>query len=145
MNNNLVDIPAILNNSIYTVEREQIGHTIINGKGIEILKGNKKNVALLTAHLITEIKKSLEISKKYGKTMGNVHLYLKGCTLRSLSITMFKKIVRVLSQTFEDTLNYCYIYDISKMATMTWNLVKHFVDPDTRKKILIINTQVKSR
>ncbi len=42
MNNNLVDIPAILNNSIYTIEREQIGHTIINGKGIEILKGNKK-------------------------------------------------------------------------------------------------------
>ena len=142
---NLVDIPAILNTSIYTVERDQIGHTIINGKGIESLKGNKKNVALLTAHLITEIKKSLEVSKKYGKTIGNVHLYLKGCTLRSLSISMFKKIVRVLSTTFDDTLNYCYIYDISKLATITWNLVKHFVDHDTRKKILIVNTKVKSR
>ena len=86
---NLVDIPAILNTSIYTVERDQIGHTIINGKGIESLKGNKKNVALLTAHLITEIRKSLEVSKRYGKTIGNVHLYLKGCTLRSLSISMF--------------------------------------------------------
>jgi len=143
--NNLVDIPAILNTSIYTVEKEQMGHTIINGKGIEILKGNKKNVALLTAHLITEIRKSLEVSKKYGKTIGNVHLYLKGCTLRSLSISMFKKIVRVLSETFEDTLNYCYIYDISKLATMTWNLVKHFVDPETRRKILIVKTQLKSR
>ena len=143
--NNLVDIPAILNTSIYTVEKEQMGHTIINGKGIEILKGNKKNVALLTAHLITEIRKSLEVSKKYGKTIGNIHLYLKGCTLRSLSISMFKKIVRVLSETFEDTLNYCYIYDISKLATMTWNLVKHFVDPETRRKILIVKTQLKSR
>ena len=142
---NLVDIPAILNTSIYTVERDQIGHTIINGKGIESLKGNKKNVALLTAHLITEIRKSLEVSKRYGKTIGNVHLYLKGCTLRSLSISMFKKIVRVLSETFEDTLNYCYIYDISKLATMTWNLVKHFVDPETRRKILIVKTQLKSR
>ena len=141
----MVDIPAILNTSIYTVEKEQMGHTIINGKGIEILKGNKKNVALLTAHLITEIRKSLEVSKKYGKTIGNVHLYLKGCTLRSLSISMFKKIVRVLSETFEDTLNYCYIYDISKLATMTWNLVKHFVDPETRRKILIVKTQLKSR
>ena len=135
-----MNVPTILQTCIYTVEKDTMGHTIIMGTGLEKVKDNRGNITLLTTRLIEEINNALIISQKYGKKTSNVHLYLKGCTLKSFSFIMFKKLIKVLNSTFEDTLNFCYIYDISMLATITWNMLKHFVDPITRKKILLVKT-----
>ena len=135
-----MNVPTILQRCIYTIEKEGMGHTIIMGTGLEKVKDNRTNIGLLTNRLIEEINNSLLISRKHGNTTSNVHLYLKGCSLKSFSFSMFKKLIKVLNGTFEDTLNFCYIYDISKLAIVTWNILKHFVDPVTRKKILLVKT-----
>lgn len=130
----------MLANGIYTIENEMSGQTIINGVILETIKNTKENYILIINHVICEINKSLLISKKYNNKTCNVHVYLKGCSLRNLPLTTIKKLIDVLSITFEDTLNYCYIYDVSNIAALTWNIIKRFIDPVTKKKVILIKS-----
>ena len=135
-----MNVETILKSCIYTIEKKSMGQTIIMGIGLEKITNSEVNITYLSEHLIQEINNSLVISQKYGNETSNVHLYLKGCALKSFSLSVMKKIIKILNDTFDDTLNYCYIYDLSTVATMTWNILRFFVDPITRKKILIVKT-----
>ena len=83
-----MNVPTILQRCIYTIEKEGMGHTIIMGTGLEKVKDNRTNIGLLTNRLIEEINNSLLISRKHGNTTSNVHLYLKGCSLKSFSFSI---------------------------------------------------------
>ncbi len=133
-----MNVETIIKSCIYTIEKKSMGQTIIMGMGLEKITNSEANITYLSKHLIQEINNSLVISQKYGKETNNVHLYLKGCALKSFSLSMMKKLINILNDTFENTLNYCYIYDLSAVATMTWNILRFFLDPVTRKKILIV-------
>lgn len=135
-----MEYDSILKSNIYTIEKDGMGHTIINGVGIEALKISRGVCEPLLVHVVNEVKMALLISQKHGKSTSNVHLYLKGCSLKSFPLSLYKKIIKTLSDTFENTLNYCYIYDLSSLAIATWNCLKFFLDPVTRRKIRIIRT-----
>lgn len=135
-----MNIIEILKKNIYTVEKHDIGQTIICGQGLDEIPSTKINFSLLTQHVINEINSSLEISKKYNKSTANVHIYLKNTTFKNINILFYKRLVKTLNQTYEETLNKCYIYDLSKIGSAAWKIIKVFLDPITRKKIIILKS-----
>lgn len=136
-----MDFTRLLKSNIYCVDKDNMGHTIINGTGIEQVKCTKQLYILLEAHVIVEVNRALEISNKYGNKTSNVHVYLKNCSLKNFPLLLYKKLVKKLESTFDDTLNLCYIYDISRLAVATWTCLKIFLDPETRNKILLVNSR----
>jgi hypothetical protein len=122
------------------VDKDNMGHTVINGVGIEQVYCTKELYNLLESHMIMEVNKAIEISKKYGNQTSNVHVYLKNCSLKNFPLSLYKNLVKKLESTFDDTLNLCYIYDISRLAATTWAFLRFFLDPVTRNKILLVNT-----
>lgn len=135
-----MNVHQILEKNIYTVEKNNMGHTIIIGCGLDNLPSNSNNIKLLTDHIISEITKSLNVSKKYNNTTNNVHIYLKNCTYKNINMSMYKKLVKTLNNTFEETLNCCYIYDLSNIGTCILKIIKLFLDPVTKKKIKMIKS-----
>ncbi len=135
-----MDFIQLLKSNIYCVEKDNMGHTIINGAGIEQVKCTKPLYMLLESHVIAEVNRALDISNKYGNKKSNVHVYLKNCSLKNFPLSLYKKLVKKLESTFDNTLNLCYIYDISRLAVATWTCLKYFLDPITRNKILLVNS-----
>ena len=133
-------INSTIKKNIYCIDKNEYGHVIILMKNIYPKKLSKFEIDYLLSHLISSINKSLEISKKYSKTTGYVHIYLSNCSLKNFSHSLFKRINKVLTDTFEDTLEYCYIYSKSKFFTILWNIIRSFIDPETREKIVHIKS-----
>ena len=133
-----MNIAELFQRNIYTIEKGNRGQTIICGNGLDVMVPTKKNYALLTEHVITEIRKALDISKKYNNNTSNVHIYLKDCGFKNINLSLYKKLVKTLNNTFDETLNCCYIYDLSKIARATWAILRVFLDPVTRKKIKLV-------
>jgi len=136
----MVDTSKLLQTNIYTIEKNNMGHTIILGSGLDQLPSNNNNFKLLTDHIISEITTSLNISKKYNNTTNNVHIYLKNCTFKNINMSLYRKLAKTLNDTFEETLNCCYIYDLSSIGTFVLKVIKLFLDPITKKKIIIVKT-----
>lgn len=135
-----MNIVEILKKNIYTLDKHSIGQTIISGKGLDLILPTKSNFKLVTEYVINEINKALNISKKYNKTTTNVHIYLKDITFKNVNISLYKRLVKTLNETFEETLNCCYIYDLSKLGSVAWKIIKIFLDPVTRKKIILLKS-----
>ena len=85
-----------------------------------------------------EVEKSLEISNKYGKKRGYVHVYFNDCSVTNAPISLFKKLNKVLTSKYEDTVEEIFIYSNSQMIKKLWSIIKFIVDSDTRNKIKII-------
>ena len=134
-----MDTQELFQKNIYTIEKDKRGQTIICGNALDVMIPTKKNYALLTEHVISEIRKALEISQKYNNETSNVHIYLKNCNFKNINLSLYKKLVKKLNTTFDETLNCCYIYDLSKLARATWAVMKVFLDPVTRKKIKLVS------
>ena len=132
------NISEILEKNIYVHEKNDYGHLVIILKDLIGIKTNNENVKLFIDKIIKEIEKSLEISNKYGKKRGYVHIYFNDCSLTNAPISLFKKINKVLTSNFEDTVEEIFIYSNSKLVSKLWNIIKFIVDSDTRGKIRII-------
>lgn len=132
------NISEILEKNIYVHEKNDYGHLVIILKDLIGIKTNNENVKLFIDKIIKEIEKSLEISNKYGKKRGYVHIYFNDCSLTNAPISLFKKINKVLTSNFEDTVEEIFIYSNSKLVSKLWNIIKFIVDSDTRSKIRII-------
>lgn len=135
MNNTFSDI---LDKNIYIHEKDQYGHLVIILKELICIKNNKENIQLFINKIIKEVKNSLEISKKYGKKRGYVHVYFNDCSLTNAPISLFKKLNKVLTSQFEDTVEQIFIYSNSKFIKNLWTIIKFIVDADTREKVQIV-------
>ena len=58
---------TILKSNIYTIEKEGMGQTIINGVGIESIKLSKSLCTELLIRVVNEVRQALLISAKHGK------------------------------------------------------------------------------
>lgn len=123
-----------LDKSIYTLNVDGMGTTIIIGKGLDNFKGSYK---ILLEHFIKTIKEALAMSVDTENPVSDVHIYLKGCSFKDFPATLVRKVVKGLQKTFKDTLNMCYIHDLSSLGRKLWNCFKFLADADTRKKIII--------
>lgn len=69
-----------LDKSIYTLNVDGMGTTIIIGKGLDNFKGGHK---VLLAHFIKVIKEALAMSVDTENPVSDVHIYLKGSLLKT--------------------------------------------------------------
>lgn len=125
-----------LDKSIYTLNVDGMGTTIIIGKGLDNFKGGHK---VLLAHFIKVIKEALAMSVDTENPVSDVHIYLKGCSFKNFPATIVRKVVKGLQKTFQNTLNTCHIHNLSGMGRNLWNCFKFLADNDTRKKIFLVD------
>ena len=138
--NSMSDISLLLEKNIYIHEKNEYGNIVIVLKDLIGIKTNKTNVDLFINKIVKQVEKSLEISEKYGKKRGYVHVYFNDCSIASAPISLFKKLNKVLANRFDDTVEEIFIYTNSKIVTKLWNIIKFIVDPETREKIQIIKS-----
>ena len=135
---NDIEFKNLIEKSVYCIEKEKYGHSVFILKELIPKNFNKARRELLILHIINNVNDSLNISKKYGKLQGYVHLYLDDCGNKNFSRPLFSEINKRLSDTFQDTLVELYIYTNSKFLSLVWPLFKQLLDPITQKKIRII-------
>jgi hypothetical protein len=138
---NTETITKVLEKNIYFYEKNEYGHVIMVMKDITRLKLKSENINRFIQKVIECIEKSLVISSKYGKTTGYVHVYMNDCLLRDISISMFRKLNKELSERFENTVENIFIYSNTSLIKKLWGIVKLIVDPETRKKIKVITNK----
>ena len=132
------NINQLLEKSIYIHEKNEYGHLVIILKDLICIKLNKENVQLFISKIVKEVENSLEISSRYGKKRGYVHVYFNDCSLTNAPISLFKKLNKVLTSKFDDTVEEIFIYSNSKFVSKLWGIIKFIVDADTRDKIKIV-------
>lgn len=125
-----------LDKSIYTLNIDGMGTTIIIGKGLDNFKGGHK---VLLEHFIKVIREALDMSVDTEKPVSDVHIYLKDCSFKDFPATVVRKVVKGLQKKFTNTLNRCYIHNLSSVGRKLWNCFKFLTDADTRKKVIMVN------
>tara|TARA_B100000035_G_C20723366_1_gene432209 strand:+ start:183 stop:605 length:423 start_codon:yes stop_codon:yes gene_type:complete len=100
----------------------------------------KKNLKEILEFILLLTKKALEISDKYGKKLFCTHIYLENATIQNFNLSLFKKVNNTINKIGEEEiLETCYIYGSSTLMQKIFNIVKIFLCPGTRKKILFVN------
>ena len=100
----------------------------------------KKKYDEIANFILLACKKALEISNKYNKHLFYCHVYLNNATIKNFSLTLFKKINNLINQMKPDVLDTCYIYGNTTLVKNIFNIIKIFINPVTRKKILFIQS-----
>ena len=101
----------------------------------------KKNIDEITTYIFLAQNKALEISQKFNKERYCSHIYLESVTPQNFNLPIFKKLSRMINNNSGDkeVLDRCYIYGTSKFIKRMFNIVKVFLLPTTRKKIIFVN------
>ena len=133
------DFLLLLKNNIYVTEKNDIGHSIFILKNFVPGKINKALREIFIEYILCIIRESLNVSKKYDKKTVYAHIYLHGCSNKNFSMKLFRNINKLLAETFEDTVEYIYIYSDSLLFKNVWKIIRNFIDNDTRKKINLIH------
>ena len=127
--------------NIYTIEREGHGHTIIISKSLDVNKPIRALKDALTEHLLKQISESSAISKSHGNERSYVHVYMNGCMLKHYSFNFYRRLFTMLQEKYQDILEAAYIYDMPAYATYAWEVIRLFIDADTRNKIHMITSK----
>ena len=119
------------------IDNNNTGNLCIYIKNI-IVSNLKKNKQFddIVNFIYLSCLKCLEISKKYNKKTYNVHVYLENISRYNFSLSLFKKINLKLSNEFQDVVNIIYLYQANEISITLYNIIKPFIDKDTRKKII---------
>ena len=128
---------TLLKKNIYVFERENIGHMVLKLKDFYPCNINKYNREIFIKYIICTTKESIAISKKYNKSTSITHLYLNNSSAKNFSLGFFKKINKILSERFEDTVETIYIYNNSTIFSYVWKVIRNFIDKDTRDRIVL--------
>jgi hypothetical protein len=128
----------IMKKNIYTFERDCYGHVCIIISNFTPSKYSQKQKKMIIDYIIKVTRESLIISDKNNNKTSYVHLYLTNCTRQNFNLGWFKKINNVFSNTFENTLEFMYIYADSQLFINLWKIIRNFIDKDTKKKISLI-------
>jgi hypothetical protein len=121
-------------------EYNNFGNLIIYVKNIDI-KEIKLKVNEFMNYIFLCCYKCLNISKKYNNNTYCAHVYLDGFNMKNFSISLFKKMSKILNDWQDEAiLNTCYIYaNNNKFIVKLLEVVKLFINSETRKKMKIIN------
>jgi hypothetical protein len=130
LDNNLIEL---MRKNVYTCEKDSFGHVYVIINKFTPSKYTKKQKQMIIEYIIKVKRESLVMSNT-----SYVHLYLTNCRRENFNLAWFKKINTVFSETFEDTLEYMYIYYDSNLFSTVWKIIKNFIDKDTRDKIRLI-------
>lgn len=133
--NNLIEL---MKKNIYTLEKDSFGHVYVIINKFAPSKYTKKQKQIVIDYIIKVKRESLVISSNNNNITSYVHLFLTNCSRENFNLSWFKKINSVFSETFEDTLEYMYIYSDSNLFSSVWKIIKNFIDKDTRDKIRLI-------
>ena len=100
----------------------------------------KKNLDEIMEFILLLMKKALEISNKYDKKLFCAHVYLENSSNKNFNLSLFKKINNAINKktSGNNILETCYIYNSSAIMQNIYNIIKIFICPDTRKKILFV-------
>lgn len=114
-------------------------YILIQNLDVKLLKHEKEQ---FIQYVYLSCLKCLEISKKYNNTTYSVHVYLDNVTKKNFSLNLFKRLNTVLNNCtdLDDKLNTCYVYNAGSVTIGLFKIIRPFIDPDTRKKILFVNT-----
>ena len=128
---------SLLKKNIFVFERENMGHMVLVLKDFYPCNINKQNREIFIKYIICATEESIAISKKYNKSTSFTHLYLNNCSAKNFSLGFFKKINKILSDRFDDTVENLYIYNNSTIFSNVWKVIRNFIDKDTRNRIVL--------
>ena len=128
----------------YIGEKNNQGHLCIKVKHID-LKYLKNNHAIFVNYIHYACLEALKISYKYKNPTFSAHLDLEGASMKNLSITLFRKINKKLTESLKDVLDKFYIYGNGLILKTMVTICKAQLDPVTKKKILLVNKVNKNK
>ena len=87
-------------------------------------------------HARDTLNKCLVESKElYNKNTVITHLDLSGITMKQIDTGFFKKMIVMLQQEYEDTLEKLIVTNIPVFFKIAYKIVRPFIDKDTKKDI----------
>lgn len=122
---------------VYVREINEYGHVSLVAKNIN-LKLLKKNHDLFVDFVYNSCLEALKISKIYNNTHFIVHIYLENATIKNVSMKLFNKLNKKLSNNLEDVLKICYVYGRGILLTSVINIIRLQLNPVTKKKFLLV-------
>ena len=129
----------ILPANIYSEARDDgYGHTVVLCRRLDDIKPDSEMKEAVISHLIRKVAEALEISGRQGHKRSYVHVHMGGCFLKHYSAGFYKRLFKKLDSTYEDTLEVAYVYDAPPVAKRIWNVLKLFVEPETRRKVHMV-------
>jgi len=128
---------SLLKKNIFVFERENMGHMTLILKDFYPCNINKYKREIFIKYIICATEESIAISKKYNKSTFFTHLYLNNCSAKNFSLGFFKKINKILSNRFDDTVENLYIYNNSTIFSNVWKIIRNFIDKDTLNRIVL--------
>ena len=108
------------------------------------IKKLKKKYDEFEEYIYLSCLKALDIAKKYNRERFAVHIYLEGASIFNFSIKFFKKLNKRLLENIgqeEEALDICYIYDPGLLMRTIFKLIKPFLDPVVKQKIVLIKSK----
>ena len=129
---------------VYVVEENNTAHLCISVKNID-LKILKKNYYIFTEYIQSACLVAMDISKKYNKATFITHMDLKDSSMKNVSLKLFKKVNKKLSENLKDVLDKFYIYGRGTFLKTMVGIIKSQLDPITKKKIVLISDNISSR
>ena len=128
------DINAYLQSVIYYKKSEQHNSIIYTIEGNRFKKGVEYDIVM--KHARDTLNKCLVESKAlYNKNRVITHLDLSGITMKQIDTGFFKKMIVMLQQEYEDTLEKLIVTNIPVFFKIAYKIVRPFIDKDTKKKI----------
>lgn len=129
-----IDINTYLHSVIYYKNSRQHNSIIYTIEGDKFKKGVQYDIVMKYAK--ETLDKCLIKSKKlYNKNTVITHLDLRGITMKQIDTGFFKKMIVMLQQEYEDTLEKLIVTNIPVFFKIAYKIVRPFIDKDTKKKI----------
>jgi hypothetical protein len=135
----------VIHRSVFAEERDDgFGHVVIRCASLDGISPSSHVRRYIIAHVSSMVAESVRLSKKRGNTHSYVHVHMRGCELRNFPISFYCRLVKTLDGLYDDTLAKAFIYDAPPTARSIWRFLSTFVDPKTRDKITMVQTQQQS-
>ncbi len=132
--NTYTDINAYLQSVIYYKNSEQHNSIVYTIEGNKFKKGVEYDIVM--KHARKTLDKCLVESKElYNKNKVITHLDLSGITMKQIDTGFFKKMIVMLQQEYEDTLEKLIVTNIPVFFKIAYKIVRPFIDKDTKRKI----------
>ena len=126
---------------VYIGEQNNQGHLCIKAQHIDLKYLKKYNYDIFVEFIYISCLEALKISKKYDKHTFSAHMDLERASMKNISIKLFRKMNKKLSEKLVDVLDKFYIYGNGLFLKTVVAICKSQLDPVTKKKILLVNRE----
>ena len=126
---------------VYIGEQNNQGHLCIKAQHIDLKYLKKYNYDMFVDFIYISCLEALKISKKYDKLTFSAHMDLEHASMKNISIKLFRKMNKKLSEYLVDVLDKFYIYGSGYFLKAVVSICKSQLDPVTKQKILLVNRE----